>query len=214
RHHRRDQDDEPAHRRRAPLALVAGRPFGTYHLTHLVRPEPPDDRGPHHEREQQRGDRGPRRPKADVVEEIEYDPRLAERGKQVVEHQSSVGGVRPAVRYGSIRSSATPRDALSTTSSFPPSRLARIGPSATGSGAVRSRSPSSAACGASAGANSPTTARRAGLSCTRWAATPPGRAGACPPGSRIVPATKTSRRPWRMARAVAMAEVNDCGLAL
>src|SRR5690606_7504287 len=214
RHYRRDQDDEPAHRRRAPLALMTGRALGADHLPHLVGLQPPDDGRTHHEREQQRGDRGPRRPKADVVEKIEYDPRLAERGKQVVEHQSSVGGVRPAVRYGSIRSSATPRDALSTTSSFPSSRLARIGPSATGSGAVRSRSPSSAACGASAGTNSPTTARRSGLSCTSWAAAPSCRAAACSPSSRIVPATKTSRRPWRMARAVAMAEVNDCGLAL
>ena len=40
-----EQDDDPAHRRRAPLALVAGRPLGADHLAHLARPQPRDDPG-------------------------------------------------------------------------------------------------------------------------------------------------------------------------
>ncbi len=42
---RGEQDDEPAHRRRAPLALMARQALGADHLPHLERAQPADDRG-------------------------------------------------------------------------------------------------------------------------------------------------------------------------
>jgi hypothetical protein len=67
----------------------------------------------------------PGRPEADVVEQIEKQMTLAHRGEEVVEHQASeAGGMARLVTAGSIRSSATPRDALRITSSSPCSRSA------------------------------------------------------------------------------------------
>ena len=81
-----------------------------------------------HKGQQQRGDRGAGCAEADVVEEIENDVLLAKRGEPVIEHQSSTGTERcrgctgffaRAASAGIIRSNATPRDALSTTTSSP-----------------------------------------------------------------------------------------------
>ena len=83
----------PAHRRRAALPLVRGRTFGPDHLADLAGPEPADDRRADDERQQDRRDRGARGAKADVVEEIEKDVMLAQRGEQVIEHGASVGRV-------------------------------------------------------------------------------------------------------------------------
>ena len=149
----------------------------------------------HDERQEERGHRRARGPEADVVEQIENDVSLAERREPVIEHRSSGWGGRPGpgrgnytwrggqkcrlqaplqlpclpdtpVSAGSIRSSATPRDALSTTTSSPRSR-------APGSGRGRPDRPRSAAahprlsaCGASAGTNSPTAASTSGASAT------------------------------------------------
>ena len=73
------------------LALVAGRPLGADDLPHLPRPQPRDDRRAHDEREQQRRHGRARGAKADVVEEIEDDVRLAERREPVIEHRASAG---------------------------------------------------------------------------------------------------------------------------
>src|SRR4051794_12366562 len=70
---------------------MAGRPFCPDHLTHLPRPEPADDGWSHHECQQEGGHRRARGAKADVVEEIENDVGLAERGEPVIEHRTSAG---------------------------------------------------------------------------------------------------------------------------
>src|SRR4051812_45651849 len=70
---------------------MAGRALRPDHLTHLPSPQPADDRWSHHEREQQGGHRRARGAKADVVEEIENDVGLAERGEPVIEHRASAG---------------------------------------------------------------------------------------------------------------------------
>ena len=77
---------------------------------------------------------------------------LAERCQPVVEHRASGSDAADAGRdTGIIRSSATPRDAFSTTSSLPPSRGASAAPSDGTSAAVTSRSPSAARYGSSGG---------------------------------------------------------------
>jgi hypothetical protein len=85
-----EEDDEPAHRGRAALDLVARGSLGADHLPHLAGAQPRDDRRPGHERKQQCRDRGAGGSKGDVVEEVEEDEVLAERCEQVIEHQASV----------------------------------------------------------------------------------------------------------------------------
>src|SRR6185312_4246089 len=91
RHYSGEQDDQPAHGRRAPLSLMAGGPFRPDDLSYLPLPQTSDDRRSHHKSEQQSRNRRARGAKADVVEEIEDDVRLAERREPVIEHQSSAG---------------------------------------------------------------------------------------------------------------------------
>ena len=74
---------------RAALDLVCRGAVGADDLSHLARTQARDHRRADQESEQQRRDRGTRRPKADVVEEIEDDVGLAERSEQVIEHRTS-----------------------------------------------------------------------------------------------------------------------------
>src|SRR6476661_9437766 len=76
---------------------MARRPLGADDLAHLSRPKARDHRRPHEKREQQRRDRGPGGAKADVVEKVENDVRLAERREPVIEHRASASEGR-AVR--------------------------------------------------------------------------------------------------------------------
>ena len=105
-------------------------------------------------------------------------------------------------RSGSIRSSATPRDALSTTNSSPVRRAASAGRAPPGRRAVSSRSPSARGIRARAPARTPPRPRAGpGSSSTSAARDLRDGAPADPaPSSRIVPATNTSRRPPRSAR--------------
>src|SRR5688500_3470110 len=124
--------------------------FRTDYLPHFLGSESPNDGRAQHKRQQQRGDRGTGSAEADVVEESESAVLLAERGEPVIEHQSSTGTERcrgctgffaRSTSAGIIRSIATPRDALSTTTSSPLRRAASAGARANGSAARNSLSP-------------------------------------------------------------------------
>src|SRR4029077_10613366 len=94
RENRSEQNDQPAHRRRAALALMAGGTLDPDDLTDLAGLQATDDRGPEQERQEEGRDRRPGGPERDVIEEIEDDEMLAEGGEQVIEHRASSGSVR------------------------------------------------------------------------------------------------------------------------
>jgi hypothetical protein len=69
---------------------VGRRPLRADHLPDLALPEPADDGRADEEGEQQGRDHRAGGPEAQIVEEIEDEEMLPERGKQVIEHRPSV----------------------------------------------------------------------------------------------------------------------------
>src|SRR5690606_22015646 len=94
-------------------------------LTDAQRPQPADDGRAEHEREEQRGHHRAGRPERDVPEQVEQNVLIRQRRQQMKQHRQSpirAAASPPAQsrsKNGSKRSSATPREAFSNTTSRP-----------------------------------------------------------------------------------------------
>src|SRR5207237_7276613 len=105
-----EDDDQSAHRGRAPLGVMARGPFRSDDLADAVVAQLPDDAGTDDEGDEQRRHGRAGRPERDVIEQIENDVLTSERREQMIQHQEM---------WIRTRSKATPRETFNSTHLMP-----------------------------------------------------------------------------------------------
>src|SRR5262249_33387467 len=208
----REEDQYPAHGRRAALALVRGGTVLADRLPDLQGRQPADHGRPEEQRQAERHEPGHQRAERDVLEDVERRPVGAKIVQEHGEHHASP----PPTRSRSTDSSAAPREAFRSTRS--PARHSTFSRSAASpwSAATVIRSagmPAALAPRRTRPPRDPTTTRPSSPAAAAVRPSSSCAASVSSPSSRISPST-ARRRSAALAASVWSAAAIDAGFAL